>query len=225
MGEGLDRAEDCRRVELTALIPQMRAFARSLCGDPADADDLAQVALLSAWRHREDYNPGTNMKAWVFMILRNQFYSDRRRTWRLTPLDQRWAEGSLTAVSNPDAALELDEVRRAMLQLPDEQREALTLIAVAGLTYDEVGAISHCAAGTIKSRVNRARQRLLALLSRGVLTDRSQVAGGAMTSLIAEAARLSKRADRRTQENAVQGAATASTRHSSATERPQRFSV
>lgn len=178
------------RGEFVALIPRMRAFARSLCRDRAQADDLAQDALASAWRHRSDFRPGTNLKAWVFRILRNQFYSDRRRSWRESQLDAREAAETLIAVSDPSASLELDDVRRAMLELTDEQREAVTLIGVAGLSYEEAAKICDCAEGTMKSRVCRARRRLLEILSQGRLADLSRVEGGAMASLIADAERL-----------------------------------
>jgi RNA polymerase sigma-70 factor (ECF subfamily) len=179
--------------ELTALIPQMRAFARSLCRDPTEADDLAQDALTSAWRDRSAYMAGTNLRAWVFTILRNRFYSDHRRAWRTTQLDSDVAERTLVAVSNPVAALELDDVRRAMQVLPDEQREALTLIGVAGLSYGEAGEICGCAVGTVKSRVSRARQRLLAALSADSPPDRSRICGGVMASTVAEAERVGAR--------------------------------
>ena len=178
------------RSELVALIPHMRAFARSLCHDRTQADDLAQDALASAWQHRSDFTPGTNLKAWVFRIVRNQFYSDRRRSWRVCPLDPDTAAETLVAVSDPNAALQLDDVRRAMRELSDEQREALTLIGVAGLSYEEVAAICGCAQGTIKSRVSRARQRLLAILSDGALSRRTRVPGGVMASMIADAEQL-----------------------------------
>ena len=153
-------ADDAFKTELTGLIPQMRAFARSLCRDAVAADDLAQDALLKAWNNRSSYQAGTNMKAWTFMILRNQFYSDKRRSWRSTQLDPEVAERTLVAVSNPIASLELDEVRRALAMLPEDQREALILIGAGGLSYEEVSEICGCAVGTIKSRVSRARNRL-----------------------------------------------------------------
>lgn len=179
-------AESC---ELVALIPHMRGFARSLCHDRTYADDLAQDALASAWAHRSTYVPGTNLKAWVFKILRNKFYSDHRRAWRVSQLDPDVAERTLVATSNPSAALELDDVRRAMLALPEEQREALTLVGVAGLSYEEAAAICDCAEGTVKSRVSRARRRLLVILSRESPLDCSR-AGGVMASMIADAEQL-----------------------------------
>ena len=151
--------------ELTALIPHMRAFAHSLCRNAVEADDLAQDALLRAWNNRTSYQPGTNMKAWTFMILRNQFYSDKRRSWRSTQLDPETAERTLVAVSNPIATLELDEVRRALAMLPDDQREALILIGAEGFSYEEAALMCGCAVGTIKSRVNRARNKLLELMA------------------------------------------------------------
>ena len=193
MGDDRIRNDEIEPDGLIALIPHMRAFAQSLCRDPTQAEDLTQDALASAWEHRSTYSPGTNLKAWVFTILRNRFYSEKRRSWRALPLDQNEAEKTLFAVSNPQAVLDLDDVRHAMLQLCDEQREALILIAVAGLPYRDAAMICGCAEGTMKSRVSRARQRLLELVSHGDRADRSRVEGSAMESIVADAERLSAR--------------------------------
>ena len=179
-------ADDVFKSELTSLIPQMRAFARSLCRDAVAADDLAQDALLKAWNNRASYQPGTNMKAWTFMILRNQFYSDKRRSWRSTQLDPEVAERTLVAASNPIASLELDEVRRALAMLPEDQREALILIGAGGLSYEEVSEICGCAIGTIKSRVSRARDRLAAILEDGAYGEDNVLPSSAMSTLIAQ---------------------------------------
>ena len=179
-------ADDAVKTELTGLIPQLRAFARSLCRDAVAADDLAQDALLKAWNNRSSYQAGTNMKAWTFMILRNQFYSDKRRSWRSTQLDPEVAERTLVAVSNPIASLELDEVRRALAKLPEDQREALILIGAGGLSYEEVSEICGCAIGTIKSRVSRARDRLAALLEDGAYDQDDMLPSNAMGNLIAQ---------------------------------------
>ena len=179
-------ADDAFKTELTGLIPQMRAFARSLCRDAVAADDLAQDALLKAWNNRSSYQAGTNMKAWTFMILRNQFYSDKRRSWRSTQLDPEVAERTLVAVSNPIASLELDEVRRALAKLPEDQREALILIGAGGLSYEEVSEICGCAIGTIKRRVSRARDRLAALLEDGAYDQDDMLPSNAMGNLIAQ---------------------------------------
>ena len=176
---------------LVALIPYLRAFARMMTRDPAEADDLAQEALAKAWQSRESFAPGTNLKAWLFMILRNQFYSERRRSWRNVELDQEAAERTLTAVSDPDAALQLNELRMALAALPSEQREALILVGAAGLPYEEVAEICGCAVGTVKSRVSRGRQLLIHLYSTGRFARDGEAASVSMDLLLAEAARLS----------------------------------
>jgi RNA polymerase sigma-70 factor (ECF subfamily) len=160
-------ADQAFKKELTALIPYLRAFARSLANDPAAADDLAQEALLKAWDARASFEPGTNLKAWAFMILRNCFYSEKRRSWRQAAWDQEKAERTLTAASDPAAAIELDELRRALAELPTEQRDALVLIGAGGFSYEEAAQICGCAVGTIKSRVNRARKALEAIIESG----------------------------------------------------------
>jgi RNA polymerase sigma-70 factor (ECF subfamily) len=157
--------------DLVALLPQMRAFARSLTGDRTQADDLAQEAMLKAWRGRGGFQVGTNLKAWTFMIVRNQFLSDKRRSWRSQPLDPDVAERTLVAADNPCATLEIAEVRRAMLMLSDEQREALILIGAAGMSYEEAAEICQTAVGTIKSRVSRARAALQIILAGGELCE------------------------------------------------------
>jgi RNA polymerase sigma-70 factor (ECF subfamily) len=151
--------------DLTVLIPQLRAFARSLCRDASRADDLAQEALASAWKARDSFQPGTNLKAWVYIILRNRFYSDARRAWRSTSLSPDVAEATLVARDNVECILELDEVRRALARLTEPHREALTLVGVGGFSYDEAADILQVPAGTVKSRVCRARMALVALLA------------------------------------------------------------
>lgn len=188
ISENQTQAPQFDQKDLVAVIPHMRAFARSLCRDSADGDDLTQDALASAWRRRDSFTPGTNLKAWVFMIVRNQFYSDKRRSWRVVQLDPKVAEETLIAVANPMAALELDDVRRAMLELSAEQREALTLVAVAGLPYQEVAVICGCAEGTIKSRVSRARQRLTTILALGQMSAAKRNPSQAMGAILASAA-------------------------------------
>ena len=179
------------KIELTGLIPQMRAFARSLCRDAAAADDLAQDALLKAWNNRASYQPGTNMKAWTFMILRNQFYSDKRRSWRQSQLDQEAAERTLVAVDDPEAPVALDELRLSLAALPAEQREALILVGAGGFAYEEAAEICGCAVGTVKSRVSRARKALHAILEDGSYERDGSAASDAMGAILADAERLS----------------------------------
>lgn len=174
-----------------ALIPHLRAFARTLTGDPTAADDLAQDAMMKAWDARASYQLGTNMKAWTFMILRNQFYSEKRRSWRQTQLDQEAAERTLVAVDDPESPLALDELRQALNTLPEEQREALILVGAGGFAYEEAAEICQCAVGTVKSRVSRARKALLATLEAGSYGRDGRAAGDAMRSILAAADRLS----------------------------------
>ncbi len=183
--------DEAFRTELVALIPHLRAFARTLCGDPTAADDLAQDAMLKAWDARQSFEMGTNMKAWTFMILRNQFYSEKRRSWRQSQLDQEAAERTLVAVDNPEAPVALDELRQGLAMLPPEQREALILVGAGGFAYEEAAAICNCAVGTVKSRVSRARRALQAVLESGNYQRDGSAAGDAMDSILADAERLS----------------------------------
>ena len=190
MADVFDAAWGSETRDLVALVPRLRLFAQSLCHNAAQAEDLAQDALASAWAHRGRYAPGSNLTAWVFRILLNHYYSDRRRAWRTQPLDPRVAERTLVATSDPTAALELDDVRRAMRELTDDQREALMLVSVAGLSIGMAATVCGCAEPAIKSRVHRARLRLQTILSGDSLRDRSRVSGGVMASMIADAEHL-----------------------------------
>ena len=179
------------KAELVALIPHLRAFARTLAGDPTSADDLAQDAMMKAWDARASFQMGTNMKAWTFMILRNQFYSEKRRSWRQTQLDQEAAERTLVAVDDPEAPVALDELRLGLAMLPAEQREALILVGAGGFAYEEAAEICGCAVGTVKSRVSRARRALHAILDEGAYDRDGASASDAMRSILADAERLS----------------------------------
>src|SRR4028119_767184 len=156
--------------ELVGLIPHLRAFARTLCGDPAAADDLAQDAMMKAWDARTSFQPGTNMKAWNFMILRNQFYSEKRRSWRQSQLDQQAAERTLVGADDPPAPPAAAPPPQAPTPLPDEQKEALILVGAGGFAYEEAAEICGCAVGTVKSRVSRARRALHGILESGGYT-------------------------------------------------------
>jgi RNA polymerase sigma-70 factor (ECF subfamily) len=177
--------------ELVTLIPHLRAFARTLTGDPTAADDLAQDAMMKAWDARASFQLGTNMKAWTFMILRNQFYSEKRRSWRQSQLDQEAAERTLVAVDDPEAPVALDELRLGLAMLPAEQREALILVGAGGFAYEEAADICGCAVGTVKSRVSRARRALQAILEAGAYDRDGASAGDAMHAILADAERLS----------------------------------
>lgn len=175
--------------DITALIPHLRAFARGLCGDMTTAEDLAQEALAKAWSARASYQPGTNLKGWLFTILRNQFYSEKRRSWREIPLDQEKAEGTLVATADPTAALWLDDVRRAMQLLPDGHREALVLIGAAGCSYEEAARMCGCPVGTVKSRVSRARTQLAEILAGPAIPRDAIRPSAAMADIFAQCER------------------------------------
>ena len=180
------------RTELLELIPFLRAFARSLCGHQETADDLAQETLVKAWQARGSFAPGSNLKAWLFTILRNQFYSDRRRAWRQAPWDQEAAERIPGSTGEQAWAAELSDTARALASLSDEQREALILVGAGGFSYEDAAAICRCAVGTVKSRVARARRSLMAVLEgEDPLPPASPGAGGdAAHEIMAQLERL-----------------------------------
>jgi len=175
--------------DLTALIPHLRAFSRSLCGNATLADDVAQDALLKAWNARERFIPGSNLKAWTFTILRNQFYSIKRRSWRATSLEPEVAEQTIIANSDAEQSMHLNDLRRGLDMLKDDQREAIILIGASGLSYEEAAEICGCAVGTIKSRVSRARKALETIMASGSFdSDADEVrAIDAMDAILKEA--------------------------------------
>src|SRR5271165_766953 len=156
--------KDVRDVMLAA-VPSLRAFAISLCGNVDRADDLVQETLLRALANIESFQPGTNMSAWLFTILRNHFRSEyRKRRREVEDGDGSYAE---TLKSHPEqnGRVEFEEFRVALAKLPGDQREALILVGASGFSYEEAAQICGCAVGTIKSRVNRARTRLAEIMS------------------------------------------------------------
>jgi RNA polymerase sigma-70 factor, ECF subfamily len=143
--------------DLIALIPYLRAFSRVLCGRRAIAEDMAQEALAKAWRARERFEIGTNLKAWLFTILRNEFYSHTRKAWRETHWDDDLGDNIPAPAREQEWAMELSDAARALNALPDIQREPLILVAAGGLSYEEAAGICGTPIGTTKSRVARAR--------------------------------------------------------------------
>jgi len=208
---GESAADGPFKAGLIELIPFLRAFARSLCGNPEMADDLAQETLVKAWQARDMFTPGTNLKAWLFTILRNQFYSDRRRAWRQAPWDQDAAERIPGSAGEQTWAAELSDTARALTSLSDEQREALILVGAGGFSYEDAAAICHCAVGTVKSRVARARKTLIAILEgEDPLPPASQPAeGDAANEIMAELDRLAPVEGRTSAKRRVKGASSA----------------
>ncbi|RSK30730.1 RNA polymerase sigma factor [Rhodovulum iodosum] len=152
------------RDELIEHLPAMRAFALSLTRNGATADDLVQDALVKAWDNLDKFEPGTNMRAWLFTILRNTYYSLHRKRKREVEDPDGVLASHLSEKPHHDGRLALEDFKTAFAELTDEQREALILVGAEGFSYEEAAATCGCAVGTIKSRVNRARARLAELM-------------------------------------------------------------
>jgi RNA polymerase sigma factor (sigma-70 family) len=182
--------------ELLSLLPQLRAFCRFLCqGEAHAADDLVQETLTRAWTARDSFTMGTSMRAWLFVIARNQHYSTKRRSRFVAAYDPAYAEQALQTEGAQQDVMELDEVRRALDLLPQDQRDALVLVTAGGLSYEEAATICGCAVGTIKSRVNRARGALTKILDQlQGLPKPDRPAETALDSLVEDARRLSDEA-------------------------------
>lgn len=151
--------------ELLATLPSLRAFAMSLTGRHDKADDLVQDTIMKAWAKQSGFELGTNMKAWLFTILRNEFYSQMRKRGREVQDTDGVFSDNLAVQPSQFGSLDLQDFRKALEKLPDDQREAIVLVGASGFAYEEAAEICGCAVGTIKSRVNRARVRLQELLS------------------------------------------------------------
>jgi RNA polymerase sigma-70 factor, ECF subfamily len=151
--------------QLIAAIPGLRAFGVSLTAKADRADDLVQETMLKAWKHHDSFEPGTNMKAWLYTILRNEFYSQiRKRKREVEDADGVYA--SRVVVQGAQLShLDMADMRTALAQLPDDQREAVILVGASGFSYQEASEICGVAVGTIKSRVSRARLRLTEILA------------------------------------------------------------
>ncbi|MGQ0558280.1 MAG: sigma-70 family RNA polymerase sigma factor [Sphingosinicella sp.] len=157
---------------LAQVIPHLRAFGRSLSGNRDLADDLVQETLLKAWAARKRFQAGTNMRAWTFIILRNLFLSQMRRARFKGEWDEITASRLLAAPATQERHIELADMQRALLHLPQPQRAALILVGAGGFAYEEAADICGCAVGTIKSRVARGRVALELLMSEGKLASR-----------------------------------------------------
>src|SRR5437867_449272 len=156
---------DSLRDDILASVPSLRAFAISLCGNVDRADDLVQETLLRALANIDSFQPGSNMPAWLFTILRNLFRSEyRKRRREVEDSDGSYAQ-SLKSQPEQTGRVEFEEFRTALNTLPHDQREALILVGASGFSYEEAAEICGCAVGTIKSRVNRARSRLAGMLA------------------------------------------------------------
>ncbi|GLQ55741.1 RNA polymerase sigma factor [Devosia nitrariae] len=150
--------------EMLATLPSLRAFAVSLTGRHDKADDLVQDTIMKAWAKQDSFEMGTNIKAWLFTILRNEFYSQMRKRGREVQDSEGAFTERLSVHPSQYGAMDLEDFKKALDSLPADQREAIILIGASGFSYEEAAEICDCAIGTMKSRVSRARVRLQELL-------------------------------------------------------------
>lgn len=153
------------REEIIEHLPALRAFALNLTRNGASADDLVQDTLLKAWSKFNLYRPGTNLRAWLFTILRNSFYSKRRKMAREVADVDGLMAARLATKPDHDGRLALNDLAKAFAKLPDEQREVLVLVGALGFSVEEAAATCGCAVGTVKSRANRGRRALAEMLN------------------------------------------------------------
>jgi len=151
--------------ELLGAIPSLRAFAISLCGRSERADDLVQETLVKAWANLGSFQPGSNMIAWLYTILRNEYYGDYRKHRREVADEDGHHAARLATRPTQEGHMQFLDFRAALDRLAADHREALILVGASGLSYEDAASMCGCAVGTMKSRVNRARARLAELLA------------------------------------------------------------
>jgi RNA polymerase sigma-70 factor (ECF subfamily) len=151
---------DAMEASLIAAVPNLRAFANSLCGDPTRADDLVQDTLVKAWANLARFEEGSNLRAWLFTILRNTYFSElRKRRREVEDCDGVFAD-RVSVPPEQHAHMDLIDFKKAFASLSDEQKEVLLLVGAEGFSYEEAAEITGAAVGTVKSRVNRGRVAL-----------------------------------------------------------------
>lgn len=147
--------------EIVQLIPALRAFARTFCRDTNDADDLVQETLTKGLASIHQFEPGTSMKSWLFTIMRNTFYTRIKIAVREAPAAADCASSRPATDPTQEWSARGKEIAAAIQRLPTQQREVLMLVGVLGVSYEDAADICGCAMGTVKSRLNRARLKLL----------------------------------------------------------------
>jgi RNA polymerase sigma factor (sigma-70 family) len=152
---------DPARADIVKLIPALRAFARTFCRNPTDADDLVQETLMKALANLDKFEPGTKLKSWLFTIMRNTFYTRSKVLGREAPGLDEPVSGDTPMPATQEVSARAKEVQRALQKLPPHYREVLTLVAILGESYEATAEICDCAVGTVKSRLNRARHQIL----------------------------------------------------------------
>ena len=163
-GRAQDGREKAFQASLLAMVPNLQRFARSLLRGHGGADDLLQNTLLRAWRSRASFAPGTNLEAWLFTIMRNQFYNEHRKRGREVQDEDGAQAERMVSLPEQGGHLDLSDVQAALDRLAPPMRQALVLVAIENLTYEETAAVMQCRIGTVKSRVWRARTQLAEML-------------------------------------------------------------
>lgn len=174
MSEGTPLSDLDFKKELAETLPHLRAFGRSLSGNPDTADDLVQDTLLKAWAARDRFVAGSSMRAWTFVILRNTYFSQMRQNKFKGNYDELVAERILSTPAPQQDPLHLADLQRALMELSDDQREAIILVGAGGHSYQDAADIAGTTLGTMKSRVSRARATLHGILDDGRFTEASK---------------------------------------------------
>jgi RNA polymerase sigma-70 factor (ECF subfamily) len=170
---------------LAGVIPHLRAYGRSLSGNPDLADDLTQDTMVKAWASRDRFEAGTSIKAWTFVILRNTFLSQMRRNKFVGDYDETAVERTLSTPASQEDSGEMADLQRGLMELPQDQREALILVGAGGMSYEEAASICGCALGTMKSRVSRARTALEEIMTEGQFSQKRAEAAPASEAMAA----------------------------------------
>ena len=173
----------CDPESIVRELPYLRRFARALTANAANADDIVHDCVVKALENSDKFEPGTNLRAWLFTILRNGFISDiRRNRRRLGETDSpRWATGGIAAPSQ-EGSLMLRRLQAAMGRLPVEQRAVLVLVVLEGMNYDQAAKTLGLPVGTVRSRLSRARHALRETVEGGASVRRIPAGAGAFAN-------------------------------------------
>ncbi len=153
--------------DLESLLPELRAYARMLCADRDLADDIVQNACLKAWKARNSFDPQRgSFKAWMFVITRNEFFQMVRKSKRMENHAPSAFEAWLTQDCQLTNRAEYSDAIRQLFTLNQDQRDVFILVVAVGYSYEEAAKILNCSVGTVKSRINRAREKLIEKLTK-----------------------------------------------------------
>jgi RNA polymerase sigma-70 factor (ECF subfamily) len=177
--KGVRRVKNELHQDIVNCLPHLRAFAFLLARDRALADDLVQDAVLRALSHADQFEVGTNFRAWITTILRNSYFNEMRRRSRASQLSMEALVNTPSISGGQMERLHTRDFERAFHRLPPAQREALALVGASGFVYEEAAKVASCAVGTMKSRVSRARAQLQHMLNGKELPESSASAGAA----------------------------------------------